>query len=156
MPSTTRISTLTPGFLSSLPQEDDDPMNVISVYRYYQDTTGRLKVWNQELPFFPKDLVTMKSGHGFHESCHEVYVNAWYRKGLMKKKYSKEEADQMIPPPLWEYTRSPWYFGLAVKNRRDPQLAMQVADVMNNKTNLPISHAEMKRQKQVGNAVAKV
>jgi hypothetical protein len=67
------------------------------------------------------------------------------------KKYTKEQADQMLPPPFWEYTRAPWYFGLLVKIfRRDPQLALQVADVMNDKTNLPISRAEIKRQKQVG------
>ena len=97
----------------------------------------------------------MKSGRGFHESCNEVYINA-YRKGLLKK-YSKEEADQMLPPPLWEYTRASWYFGLLVKIfRRYPQLALQVADVMHDKTNLPISRAEIKRQKQVGIAAARV
>jgi hypothetical protein len=107
------------------------------------------------LPFFPKDLVSMKGGHGFHETCNEAYINA-YRNGLMKK-YTKEEADQMVPPPLWEYTRAPWYVGLLIKIfRRDPQLALQVADVMNDKTNLPISRAEIKRQKQVGNAAARV
>ena len=63
----------------------------------------------------------------------------------------------MVPPPLLEYTRAPLYFGLLIKRiRRDPLLAMQVADVMNDKTNLPISRAEIKRQKQVGNAAARV
>ena len=63
----------------------------------------------------------------------------------------------MLPPPLWEYTRAPWYFGLLVKKFRcDPQLALQVADVMHDKTNLPISRAEIKRQKQVGIAAARV
>jgi hypothetical protein len=85
-------------------QKKDDPMYAVSVNRYYH-----------VLPFFPKDLITMKSGRGFHESCNEVFLKA-YREGLMKKKYSKEESDQKIPPPLWEYTRAPWYFGLAVKN----------------------------------------
>ena len=129
-------------------QKKDDPMNAVSVYRYYQDT--RLRIRNHVMPFFPKDMVTMKSGRGFHESCNKVCVKA-YREGLVKtKKYSKEEADQKVPPPFWEYTKAPWYFGLAVKIfRRDPQLAMEVANVMNDKTNLPISRAEMKRQVQI-------
>ena len=74
---------------------------------------------------------------------------------MKTKKYSKEEADQKRSPPLWEYTKAPcWYFGLAVKKiRRNPQqLAIEVANVMNDKTNLPISRAEMKRQKQIGSA----
>jgi hypothetical protein len=135
-------------------QKKDEPMTALALYRYYQDT--RSKVRNQVLPFFPKDLVSMKSGRGFHESCNEVYINA-YRNGLTKKQYTKEEADRMLPPPLWEYTRAPWYFGLLVKIfRRDPQLALQVADVMTDKTNMPISRAEIKRQKQVGIAAAGV
>ena len=94
-------------------QKKDDPMNAVSVYRYYQDT--RLRIRNHVMPFFPKDMVTMKSGRGFHESCNEVFVKA-YREGLVKtKKYSKEEADQKVPPPFWEYTKAPWYFGLVVK-----------------------------------------
>ena len=125
-------------------QKKDDPMNAVSVYRYYQDT--RLRICNRVMPFFPKDMVTMKSGRGFHESCNKVFVKA-YREGLVKtKKFSKEEADQKVPPPFWEYTKAPWYFGPAVKKfRRDPQLAMEVANVMTDKTNLPISRAEMKR-----------
>jgi hypothetical protein len=52
------------------------------------------------MPFFPKDMITMKSGRGFHESCNNVFVKA-YREGLVKaKKYSKEEADQRLPPPF--------------------------------------------------------
>ena len=51
-------------------QKKDDPMTGLALYRYYQDT--RAKVRNHVLPFFPKDLVNMKSGRGFHESCNEV------------------------------------------------------------------------------------
>ena len=77
---------------------------------------------------------------------------------MKTKKYSKDEADPKLPPPLWEYIKAPWYFGLAVKKfRRDPQLAMlEVANVVNDKTNLPISRAEMKLQKQIGSAAARV
>ena len=120
-------------------QKKDDPMNAISIYRYYQDT--RMRIRNHHvMPFFPRDLATMKSGHGFRESCNEVFVKA-YREGLVKtKKYSKEkQADQKLPPPfLWEYTKAPWYFGLAAKLFCcDPQLTMEIADVMTDKTNLP-------------------
>ena len=102
------------------------------------------------MPYFPRDMATMKSGRGFHKSCNDVFVKA-YREGLVKaKKYSKEEADQKLPPPFWEYTKAPWYFGLAANIfRRDSQLAMEVADVMADKTNLPISRAEMKRQARI-------
>ena len=141
-------------FHHSLQQNKDEPMTALALYRYYQDT--RSKVRNQVLPFFPKDLVSMKSGRGFHESCNEVFIKA-YRDGLVKK-YTKEEADRMLPPPLREYTRAPWYFSLLVKkNCRDPQLvALYVADVMHDETNLPISRAEIERQKQVGIAAAGV
>ena len=33
---------------------------------------------------------------------------------------------------------------------------MEVANIMNDKTNLPISRAEMKRQKQIGSAATRV
>ena len=62
-------------------QKKDELMTGLAMYRYYQDT--RSKALNQVLPFFPKDLVSMKNGRGFHESCNDVYINA-YRKGLLK------------------------------------------------------------------------
>ncbi len=46
-----------------------------SLYRYYHDS--RAKIRNQVLTYFPRTLVTMKSGRGFHESCNEVYVKAF-------------------------------------------------------------------------------
>ena len=65
-------------------QKKDDPMTPVSVYRYYQET--RLKLRNHVMPFFPRDMATMKSaGRGFHESCNEVFVKA-YREGLVKTK----------------------------------------------------------------------
>ena len=36
--------------------------------------------------YFPKELVTMKSGRGFHESCNEVYVKA-YCLGMANAKF---------------------------------------------------------------------
>ena len=60
-------------------QKKDEPMTPVSVYRYYQDT--RLRIRNHVLPFFPKGLVTMKSGRGFHETCNKVFIKA-YREGL--------------------------------------------------------------------------
>ncbi len=56
----------------------------------------------------------------------------------------------MLPPPMWEYTKSPWYFGHVVKIfRRDPQLALNVAEVLKDNTKKPTSRAELRRQKQI-------
>jgi hypothetical protein len=56
----------------------------------------------------------------------------------------------MLPPPVWEYTIYPCYFGLSVKNfRRGPQLALIVGEVLKEKTNKPTSRAELKHQKQI-------
>ena len=142
-------------FRHSLDQNKDEPLTAVAAYRYDQDARGA-KVRNQVLPFFPKDLVSTKSGRGgFRETCNEVCINA-HRKGLVKKTL-KRKLTKWFHPPLWEYTKAPWYFGLLIKSfRRDPQLAMQVADVMNDKTNLPNSQADIKRQKQVGNVAARV
>ena len=57
-------------------QKKDDPMNAVYVYRYYQDDT-RLRIRNHVMSFFPKDMVTMKSGRGFHESCNEAFIKAY-------------------------------------------------------------------------------
>ena len=51
-------------------QKKDEPMPAHSLYRYYHDS--RASVRNQVLPFFPKELVTMKRGRGFHETCNDV------------------------------------------------------------------------------------
>jgi hypothetical protein len=79
----------------------------------------------------------MKSGRGFHKSCNEVYIKAFRQEMSSSRlkngtlKYTKEEIDDMFPPQHWEFTKSPWYFGLLIKIfRRDPQLALHVADVM--------------------------
>ena len=51
------------------------------------------------------------------------------------------------PPPNWEYSKAPWYLGLVVKIfRRDPQLALDVADVMTDLSNVPLSRAERRKQ----------
>ena len=69
------------------------------------------------------------------------------KKGVPR--YTKQEVAQMLPPPNWEYSKAPWYFGLVVKIfRRDPQLALDVADVMTDLSNVPLSRAELKRRKQ--------
>jgi hypothetical protein len=64
-------------------------------------------------------------------------------------KYTAEEIEEMHPPHHWEYTKSPWHFGLLVKIfRRDPQLALHVASVMSDPANTPVSRAELRHQKQ--------
>ncbi len=124
-----------------------------SVYRYYLDS--RAKVRNQIHPFFPRDFVTMKSGRGFHETCNQVYVKAFrlemsttkLRNGAFK--YTKDEVDDMLPPQHWEFTKSPWLYGLMVKiYRRDPQLALDVSDVMKDCSNAPVSRAVLRRKSQ--------
>ena len=134
-------------------QKKDEPMPAHSLYQYYHDS--RAKIQNQVLPYFPRNLVTMKSGRDFHESCNEVYIKAFCQEMSSSRlkngtlKYTKEEIDDTFPPQHWEFTKSPWYFGLLIKNfRRDPQLALHVADVMTDSSNLPVSRAAMRRQKQ--------
>ena len=135
-------------------QKKNEPMPAHSLYRYYHDT--RAKVRNQVLPYFPRSLVTMKSGKGFHDSCNDVYIKAYREEMAVAKhrngdlKYTPEEVADLLPPLHWEFTKSPWYFGLLVKIfRRDPQLALHVADVMNDSTsNKPTSRAALRRQKQ--------
>ena len=96
----------------------------------------------------------MKSGHGFHETCNKIYVTAYRHKmsSVQKKgvpRYTKQEVAQMLPPPNWEYSKAPWYFGLVVTIfRRDPQLALDVADVNTDLSNVPLSRAELKRLKE--------
>ena len=130
----------------------NEPLLGTSLYRYFLDS--RCKIRNHMLPLFPRDLVKMKSEHGFHDTCNKVCVNAYWqemaslkRKGTLK--YTRQEVAQMLPPPNWEYMKAPWYFGLVIKVfRRDPQLALDVADVMSDVTNAPLSRAELKRQRQ--------
>lgn len=139
-------------FFKSSFLKTNEPLLAASLYRYYLDS--RCKIRNHMLPLFPKDLVKMKSGHGFHETCNKVYVTAYRHEmaSVQKKgvpRYTKQEVAQMLPPPNWEYLKAPWYFGLVVKIfRRDPQLAFDVADVMTDLSNVPLSRAELKRRKQ--------
>jgi hypothetical protein len=88
-------------------QKKDEPMPAHSLYRYYHDS--RAVVRNQVLPFFPRDLVTMKSGRGFHETCNDIYVKA-YRKEMSaivlkdgSPKYSNRELEELTPPQHWEF-----------------------------------------------------
>lgn len=136
-------------------QKKEEPMPAHSLWRYYYDS--RAKIRRDVQHYFPKELMTMKSGRGFHETWNEVYVKA-YRLEMGKckinkggaPKYTAEEIEEMYPPHHWEYTKSPWHFGLLIKIfRRDPQLALHVASVMSDPDNVPVSRAELRRQKQV-------
>ncbi len=70
-------------------------------------------------------------------------------------KFTAVQVDGMFPPPMWEYSKMPLFLRLAVKIfRRDPQLAPNVADVLGDIDNLPVSFAELKRRKQVHLATA--
>lgn len=60
----------------------------------------------------------------------------------------------MLPPHLWEYSKSPWLFGLCMKIfRRDPQLAPNVADVLSDVANIPDSRALTRRIPQKQKAI---
>ena len=106
---------------------------------------------NHLIPLFPKDLVSMKSGKGFHESCNDVFVKAFRDEQSLLKvkrgkeyipKYTKAEIDALVPPYMWEYSKSPWFLGLCIKNfRRNPHLAPDVAKVMKDVTNVAVSRA---------------
>ena len=134
-------------FFSHSFKKKDEPMGAEALYRYYQDSRNKMR--SLIIPLFPVSFASMKSGKGFHESCNAVFVSA-YRKELMRtKRMSKEEADQELPPHFWEYRKNPWFLALAVKVfRRDPQLAPNVAEVMTDKENLPVSRANLLRIKQ--------
>ena len=132
-------------------RKKEDQVSPEHLYRYFLDSRRTMR--NVIIPVFPKNLVAMKSGKGFHESCNEVYATA-YRQELLKlntrgvPKYTPEMVSNMHPPPLWEFSKLPWYLGLAVKIfRRDPHLSPNVGDVMNDISNVPISRAALKRQK---------
>ena len=95
----------------------------------------------------------MRSGRGFHESCNDVYVKAFrteisamkLRTGVLK--YTSAEVEDMIPPQHWEFSKSPWMYGLLAKiYRRDPQLALDVSSVMKDRTNAPVGRAVLRRK----------
>ena len=134
-------------------RKKDEPVTAEHLYRYYLDSRRTMR--NVILPVFPKDLISLKSGKGFHESCSEVYALA-YRQEMAKvntkgvPKYTADVLKTMQPPLLWEFSKLPWYLGLAVKIfRRDPQLAPNVGDVICDPANIPLSRAALKRKKQM-------
>ena len=50
---------------------------------------------------------------------------------------------------MWEYSKAPWFLRLCIKNfRHDPHLPPDVAKVMKDVSNVAVSRAAMKRQKQ--------
>ena len=92
-------------FFSRSFQKKDEQITGLSLYRYYLDS--RAKMRNHLIPLFPKDLVTMKSGKGFHESCNNVFVKAFCDEQSLLKvkcgkeffpKYTKAEIDALVPP----------------------------------------------------------
>ncbi len=66
-------------------QKKEEPMPAHSLWRYYYNS--RAKICTDALQYFQKDLVTMKSGCGFHKSCNDVYINAyWMEMGKCKNR----------------------------------------------------------------------
>ena len=150
-------------FFSRSFQKKDDPITGLSLYRYYLDSRSKMR--NHLIPLFPKDFVTMKSGRGFHESCNDVYTKAFRdeqsvikvkRNKVYVPKYTEEEIAALVPPHLWEYSKAPWLFGLCIKIfRRNPHLAPDVVEVFKDVSNVTVSRAVLKRQKQEAAAVSK-
>jgi hypothetical protein len=55
----------------------------------------------------------------------------------------------MLPPPMWEVTKNPWYFGLIVKIFcRDAQLALIVGEALNDKiaSLLPVQNLNVRNR----------
>ena len=67
---------------------------------------------------------------------------------VAKKKKTVAEADQMLPPPNWEYRRSPWMFLLCVKILKNIHLSPNVTEVLNDVANTVDSRAAVKRKAQ--------
>jgi len=138
-------------FLASF-YKKDKLMSGEPLFLYFQDSRNKMRSFL--VPLLPKDLMAMKSWRGFHETCHNIVV-AQFRKEYVngtnfRLAMSQAEADQMIPPPFWEYKKPPWTFFLCVKIfRRHPQLAPNVVEVLNDIANRPESRAAMKRKAQV-------
>jgi hypothetical protein len=90
-------------FFKSSFLKTNEPLLAASLYRYYLDS--RCKIRNHILPLFPKDLVKMKSSHGFHKTYNKIYVTAYRHEmaSVQKKgvpRYTKQEVAQMLPPPI--------------------------------------------------------
>ena len=101
------------------------------------------------IPLLPANYATMKSGKGFHETFNQVFVDAYQKELMQTKGVSIEEANQVLPPPFWEYKKLPWFLGLCVKIfRKDPQLAPDVTKVLSDKTNENVSRAKLIRTNQ--------
>ncbi len=67
-----------------------------SLYRYSLDS--RCKIRNHMLPLFPKDLVKMKSGHGFHKTCNKVYVTAYrHEMASVQKRVHSDTQSRKLP-----------------------------------------------------------
>jgi hypothetical protein len=123
-----------------------------SLYRYFQDSRNKMR--SILVPLLPPEFMTMKSGRGFHETCKEVIIKEFRRDRVRGTNYREgvtcEEADQMLPPMFWQYKGQPWIYFLCVQIfRRHPQLAPNVAEVLDDISNVPMSRAATKRKAQI-------
>ena len=133
-------------FLHSF-KKKDQPMTAHALFRNYNDSRCHMR--SAIIPLLPRNFSSMPSGKGFHETFNNIFVNAFHNDLVQLKGVSMEEAMQSLPPPLWEYKKRPWYYGLCVKVfRKDPQLAPDVKEVLSDKTNKTVSRAKLKRNRQ--------
>ena len=74
---------------SKLFQKKVEQITGLLLYRYYLDSCAKMR--NHLIPLIPKDLVTMKSGRGFHKSCNDVVAKVFCdEQSLLKVKRGKD------------------------------------------------------------------
>ncbi|KAI2512245.1 hypothetical protein MHU86_2121 [Fragilaria crotonensis] len=138
-------------FMASF-RNKDQPMTGDALYRNFQESRKKMRMII--IPLLPASFTTMKSGKGFHETCNDLVVTLFRRevhKGTVAKPgIPWSDAEQLLPPHMWEYKKPPWSFLLCVKIfRKHIQLAPNVADVMDDVTNIVESRDIVKRNAQV-------
>ena len=111
-------------FLASF-YKKDKLMSGEPLYWYFPQDSWNKRMRSLLVSLLPKDFMTKKSGRGFHETCHNIVV-AQFRKEYVNGTNFRlvvTEADQMIPPPFWEYKKPPGTFFLCEDFRRHQELA---------------------------------
>ncbi len=139
-------------FLASFCKKDEF-MSGEPLFQYFQDSRNKMRSFL--VPLLPKDFMAMKSWRGFHKTCHYIVVAQFWKEYVTGASFrlamSQAEADQMIPPPFWEYRKQAALdpFPVCQEFRRHLQLAPNVVEVLNDIANRPGSRADMKRKAHV-------
>ncbi len=121
-------------YFLALFRKEDELMSDEPLYWYFQVSQNKMR--SLLVPLFPKDFMKMKSGRGFHETCHNIVVAQFWKEYVnrtnVRLAMSQAEADQMILPSFWDFKKPPWTSFLCVKSfRRHPHLAFNVVEILN-------------------------